>query len=69
MEKRIKTCEIKEERFKNIVSVVYDDGSVDDRIGSYYPDELSFTPDEFVGLTEKEASDLMSERDKAYLRR
>lgn len=69
MKKRIKTCEIKEERFKNIVSVVYDDGTVEDCIGSYYPDELSFTPDEFIGLTRKEASELMENKDKAYLRR
>ncbi len=68
MEKRIKICEIKTERFRNIISVVYDDNTEDDRLGSYFPDELSFTPDEFVGLTEKEATDLMHNRDKTYLR-
>jgi len=33
----------------------------------YYPDEISFTPDEFIGLTAKEARTLKFEKDKAYL--
>ena len=33
----------------------------------YYPDELSFTPDEFVGLTFDEAHDLRHKKDVAYL--
>ena len=68
MEKRIKQCEIKEQRFMNIVSVVYDDGTVEDHFRSYYPDELSFTPDEFIGLTRREASVLMERKDAEYLR-
>mgnify|MGYP003150339075 CR=1 FL=1 len=33
----------------------------------YYPDEISFTPDEFIGLTAKEARTVKFEKDKAYL--
>lgn len=35
---------------------------------SYYPDELTFTADEFVGLTVHEARALHSQRDIAWLR-
>jgi hypothetical protein len=34
----------------------------------YYPDELHFTPEEFVGLTEDEAYELRHKKDVAYLR-
>lgn len=34
---------------------------------SYYPDEISFTPNEFVGLTIEEARHLKFKKDKAYL--
>ena len=33
----------------------------------FYPDELSFTEDEFIGLTEKEARRLKFEKDIKYL--
>lgn len=33
----------------------------------YYPDEISFTPSEFVGLTIDEAKHLKFKKDKAYL--
>lgn len=67
MEKKIIACEITELRFKNEIDVMYDDGSVE-AITTYYPDELSFDEREFIGLTEREASDLVRNRDKAYLR-
>lgn len=35
---------------------------------SYYTDELEFTADEFLGLTEREARDLFRDRDLEYLR-
>lgn len=35
---------------------------------SYYPDELSFTESEFIGLTVDEAHDLRRQKDIAYLR-
>ena len=69
MEKRIKACEIKEGKYMNTISVVYDDGSVDECLATYYPDELSFSPIEFLELTRKEAQNFIWERDKAYLRR
>ena len=34
---------------------------------SYYPDEISFAPEEFIGLTEEEAHRLYSQKDIAYL--
>lgn len=34
---------------------------------SYYPDEISFQPSEFVGLTEDEARSLFHRKDVAYL--
>jgi hypothetical protein len=34
----------------------------------FYPDEISFQPAEFVGLTEREACLLRHIRDVAYLR-
>lgn len=67
--KKIVKCEIKKGRFMNIISVLYDDGSEDDGLGSYYPDELSFSEDEFIGLTKDQAQKLMHQRDMAYLRR
>lgn len=33
----------------------------------YYPDEISFTPDEFIGLTPAEALALKFKKDKEYL--
>lgn len=33
----------------------------------YYPDELSFTESEFIGLTLDQARHLKFEKDKAYL--
>jgi len=33
----------------------------------YYPDELSFTPAEFIGLTTDEAHELKYKKDVAYL--
>ena len=49
------------------VHAALDDGTERD-LFSYYPDELSFEPEEFVGLTRQEALGLFRERDIAYLR-
>jgi len=35
---------------------------------SFYPDEISFTESEFVGLTEDEAGKLKYKKDVEYLR-
>lgn len=67
MERKIQHCMIRKGRYMNIISVIYEDGSVDDGIGSYYPDEVHYCEDEFVGLTRKQASDLMTQRDREYL--
>jgi len=48
------------------VIATLEDGSEKD-LFSYYPDELSFSPEEFVGLTEDEAHQLKGTKDKAYL--
>ena len=34
---------------------------------SFYPDEISFSPDELIGLTKKEASQLKFDKDKEFL--
>jgi hypothetical protein len=49
------------------VHVTLEDG-VEKRLFSYYPDELHFTPEEFVGLTEEEARRLKRDKDVRYLR-
>lgn len=49
------------------VSAEFDDGSVKE-LFSFYPDEISFTAEEFVGLTEANARHLKFTKDKAYLR-
>jgi len=33
----------------------------------YYPDEISFSPEEFIGLTIEEARHLKFKKDKEYL--
>lgn len=49
------------------VTVTYDDDTTEE-LFTFYPDELHFTADEFVGLTREQALALRSERDRAYLR-
>ncbi len=49
-----------------IVGAVFDDGEADVLFG-FYDDELTFTPEEFVGLTASEAAELHRKRDIAYL--
>jgi len=63
MEKKVIFCRIYRANAQNVILVVFDDGSVYDGIGSYYPNLVHFTEDEFIGLTLKEASELMNKRD------
>ena len=49
------------------VVATFEDGSTK-TLFSFYPDEVSFVPSEFVGLTEKEAHSLFQQKDTAYLR-
>ena len=67
MNDKIIRCEIAEGRFVNRILVYYNNGS-SNCIGTYYPDELHFSQKDFIGLTEKEAYDLIAETDKKYLR-
>jgi len=48
------------------VKVEYDDGS-SEVLYDFYPDEISFTEEEFIGLTRKEAKRLKFKKDKEYL--
>jgi hypothetical protein len=49
------------------VHATFTDGN-ERKLFSYYPDEISFQPAEFIGLTEREACLLRHRRDVAYLR-
>lgn len=49
-----------------IAIVTLEDGSTR-KLFSYYPDEISFTEDEFVGLTVLQALELRHRKDVAYL--
>ena len=69
MDKKITHCTIHSGRYQNTIAVSYDDGTVEERLGVYYPDELHYSEIEFLGLTRQQAKDLMRERDKAYLQR
>ncbi len=49
------------------VIATFEDGSTKN-LFSFYPDEVSFTPSEFIGLTEEEAHTLFQRKDTTYLR-
>ena len=49
------------------VVATFEDGSIK-TLFSFYPDEVRFTPSEFIGLTEEEAHSLFQRKDTAYLR-
>jgi hypothetical protein len=49
------------------VWVTYEDGE-EEKLFSYYPDEISFEESEFIGLTRDEALKLYHKKDVAYLR-
>lgn len=67
MERIIILCEIARIGFRNEVNVTYDDDS-SEILFDYYPDELSFSEREFVGLTRGSAMELFWYRDVTYLR-
>ena len=48
------------------VFVWYDEKSDWFLLFTYYPNELTFDQDEFIGLTDKEALDLRNQRDHEY---
>jgi hypothetical protein len=49
-----------------IVTVTFEDGSTK-ILFSYYPDEISFTESEFIGLDEEQAHQLRTKKDISYL--
>jgi len=49
------------------VTVTFNDGSRKE-LFEFYPDEISFCPTEFEGLTETEARALRHKKDVAYIR-
>ena len=49
------------------VVATFEDGSTKS-LFSYFPDEVSFQPSEFRGLTEEDAHSLFQRRDTTYLR-
>lgn len=67
MEKKIVSCSIERRRYDCVIWVTVE-GGLTEAIYIYYPDELTFTEQEFVGLTKKEAKDLCHQRDVQYLR-
>jgi hypothetical protein len=48
------------------VIVTLEDGS-EKELFEYYPDEISFSSSEFIGLTEEEGRHLKFKKDKQYL--
>jgi hypothetical protein len=48
------------------VKAQFDDGS-EKTLFEFYPDELSFTENEFIGLTEKQAHELRMKKDIEFL--
>lgn len=48
------------------VKVQFDDGS-EKVLFEFFPDELSFTEDEFIGLTEEQAHELRMKKDIEFL--
>jgi len=49
------------------VAVTYNDGK-EETLFQFYPDELSFSESEFIGLTREQAMSLRHRKDVAYLR-
>jgi hypothetical protein len=50
-----------------VVFVTTEDG-VEHRLFQYYPDEISFKPEEFLGLTLDDAARLKYAKDQEYLK-
>ena len=67
MEKKIISCSIERCRLINKIYVTYEDNSTE-KIYIYYPDELTFSENEFIGLTREEAQLLCYQKDLDYLK-
>ena len=67
----ISSCKIVPERYLHVVYVTSDvDGWAEEEkeLFSFYPDEMSFSPYEFLGISEKDAINLFHKKNMAYLR-
>ena len=49
------------------VVATFEDGSTKS-LFSFFPDEVSFQPSKFIGITEEEAHSLFQRKDTTYLR-
>ena len=49
------------------VIATFEDGTTK-TLFSFYPDEVSFQPSDFPGLSEEEAHGLFQQKDRSYLR-
>ncbi len=67
MERTIARAEIREGVCRHTIVATFSDG-IAAELFSYYPDEITFSPGEFVGLTPAQALNLRWRRDVAYLR-
>lgn len=64
----IKECIIKKDEYENFVFVKTNEtGDEGTLLFTYYPDEISFTTDELIGLTIDEAFELKKQKDLRYL--
>ena len=64
----IKECMIKEDKYENSVFVKTNEtGDERTLLFKYYPDEISFTTDELIGLTIDKAFELKKQKDIRYL--
>jgi hypothetical protein len=50
-----------------VVFVFYETQTVEMELFSYYPDEISFSASELIGLTRSEAISLKGKKDRAFL--
>lgn len=66
MERKIQSIEFIPFALHYKAVALLDDGCTS-HLFSYYPDELEFTAEEFVGLSVREALALYEKKDKEYL--
>ena len=65
--KKVIRCEIDRTEEPQKVEVQFEDMEIKE-LFRFYSDEINFTPEELVGLTESECRNLFTKRDMEYLR-